>query len=216
MKINILAQCVTIILFSTFLSGCVAPKQHLRDLVARQEWSKAQRYLARNPSIATESMPQVGGGLLHFLVLSGARPELVKLAISKGADPRNRDAIGDTPLHIASQQGEMAVVVVLLEAGCPPDIKSGRYGDTPLMRAAMTGHCRILKTLLEYGADPNATSDHPTGLTPLAYAVGPFSKGGACVQFLVEAGADARCVDTKGHSLAHYIKKYADSRDGSQ
>lgn len=194
------------------LTGCVSYRQQLVDAIENEDWHVARGIVASDPTLANVQLPNTAGScLLHLLVSSGARPEFVTYAVLQGADPLKCDAYGDTALHVAAQRGEMAAVVALLDSGCPPDPRSRRYAHTPLMRAVMTGHCGIARELLERGADPNAMCN--TGRTPLAYAVGPFSQQGACVETLLEAGADPKRVDAQGNSLEEYMTNEQDLRD---
>ena len=90
-------------------------------------------------------------------------PEWVQACLEAGADPKARDAVGDTPLHYAIDRGEMAVL--LLAAGADPNARNNR-GETPL-HSYDTGF-EVVVLLLEAGADPNARDQD--GETPLHYA----------------------------------------------
>eukprot|EP00740_Mantoniella_antarctica_P021007 CAMPEP_0198679328 /NCGR_PEP_ID=MMETSP1468-20131203/2517_1 /TAXON_ID=1461545 /ORGANISM="Mantoniella sp, Strain CCMP1436" /LENGTH=69 /DNA_ID=CAMNT_0044417869 /DNA_START=14 /DNA_END=220 /DNA_ORIENTATION=+ len=61
---------------------------------------------------------------------------------------------GVTPLQMATQNGHLTVVKVLLEAGADAN-KALNDGFTPLQVAAQCGHPAVVKVLLEAGADAN-------------------------------------------------------------
>nr|XP_058942638.1 putative ankyrin repeat protein RF_0381 [Pocillopora verrucosa] len=80
--------------------------------------------------------------------------EIVKYLLQKGADisltteDKKRNA-----LHIASQEGSVAVIEMLLSYDLRPDSRDGK-GNTPLARAAACGHIEAVNCLLKHGADP--------------------------------------------------------------
>ena len=85
----------------------------------------------------------------------------IKQAIDKAMDN------GATPLHVASKQGQMEAVRLLIEAGAAID-KALDDGATPLYIASSIGHLEVVKTLLDGGAD--ATLAAEDGRTPLEAA----------------------------------------------
>ena len=76
------------------------------------------------------------------------------------------DYAGNTPLQIASLEGNAEIVKVLLEAGC--DLACMNIDkDTPLIDAVENGHLDVVKLLLKAGADPrqgNAKGEDPLDL----------------------------------------------------
>lgn len=76
------------------------------------------------------------------------------------------DYAGNTPLQIASLEGNAEIVEVLLEAGC--DLTCMNIDkDTPLIDAVENGHLDVVKLLLKAGADPrqgNAKGEDPLDL----------------------------------------------------
>ena len=80
--------------------------------------------------------------------------EVVKYLLQKGADisltteDKKRNA-----LHIASPEGSVAVIEMLLSYDLRPDSRDGE-GNTPLARAAACGHIEAVNCLLKHGADP--------------------------------------------------------------
>lgn len=76
------------------------------------------------------------------------------------------DNAGNTPLQIASLEGNVNIVQVLLDAGCDISCKN-TDSDTPLIDAVENGHLDVVKLLLEAGLDPrqgNAKGEEPLDL----------------------------------------------------
>ncbi len=75
---------------------------------------------------------------------------------------------GVTALHLAIEQGDVALTRRLLEAGADA-ARPTRAGETPLMLAAHAGEAEIARALLEHGAAVDAR-DASFGQTPLMVA----------------------------------------------
>ncbi|MDE2974521.1 MAG: ankyrin repeat domain-containing protein [Gemmatimonadota bacterium] len=86
----------------------------------------------------------------------------VARCFESGAGVNARDSDGSTPLHHAVGNGDLAMVVRLLDAGA--DVNAGDWGRTPLHRAAERGDTAIVRVLAEAGANPDARNDR--GETP--------------------------------------------------
>ena len=62
--------------------------------------------------------------------------DVAQSLVSHGADPNSQYADQNTPLHMASLNGKIAAVQVLLEYGSHVDMRD-RRGETPLHDAAL-------------------------------------------------------------------------------
>ncbi|MCJ1312491.1 Set3 complex subunit with deacetylase activity, meiotic-specific repressor of sporulation proteins [Agyrium rufum] len=79
------------------------------------------------------------------------------------------DNAGNTPLQIASLEGHVAIVRLLIKKGCKLDCRNTDL-DTPLIDAVENGHLEVVKLLLEAGLDPrqgNAKGEEPLELVQL-------------------------------------------------
>ncbi|MEH0986326.1 ankyrin repeat domain-containing protein [Micromonospora sp. CPCC 205556] len=115
-----------------------------------------------------------------------------------GADPNAADREGTTPLYLASVQGTVDLVRLLLAAGAAPDTESGHGQEgTPLCAAAAWGYTDVVRELLAHNADPNLREDRGTGYSPLDWALrGDHSQ---TADLLLAAGTRSTAVES-GHT----------------
>ncbi|MDR2812829.1 MAG: ankyrin repeat domain-containing protein [Puniceicoccales bacterium] len=90
---------------------------------------------------------------LHLAVLIGHLP-IVEALIQEGADPRERDDVGDTPLHIAARTRNLYIAWYLLEHFADPDAWDDER-RTPLHWAAWNNDFDMVRMLMSYGANPH-------------------------------------------------------------
>nr|XP_040056696.1 ankyrin repeat domain-containing protein 50 isoform X2 [Gasterosteus aculeatus aculeatus]XP_040056697.1 ankyrin repeat domain-containing protein 50 isoform X2 [Gasterosteus aculeatus aculeatus] len=100
----------------------------------------------------------------HFLLSSVAREgsaNVAKLLLSRGCDPLVSDQQGQTPLTLASRQGDVKVLSVLLDWSKSQGPETAarmmehvdNEGWTALRSAAWGGHSEAVRLLLDAGAD---------------------------------------------------------------
>ena len=88
--------------------------------------------------------------------------------LDAGADPNVRNGQGDTPLHLAAERSDTALVSGLVAAGA--DVNAGNHlGETPLHRARARNNLPIARKLLELGADPGARDNAGRTADALCY-----------------------------------------------
>lgn len=85
---------------------------------------------------------------------SSGHVDLVKLLISRGADPMKANWYG-TALHCAAEAGQCESIRLLLDSGMNIDLRD-TFGRTPLHCASDQRHVLAMELLLDMGADPNA------------------------------------------------------------
>ena len=85
-----------------------------------------------------------------------------------------RDSIKGRLLQLASKNGNMIIVKLLLDCGAPVEVKMIYYDWTSLMIASQHGHLEIVKLLLDHGALVEAKNND--GWTPLIKDC-PFTLG---------------------------------------
>lgn len=82
------------------------------------------------------------------------RPEVLRLLLDQGADPRlaSRNEMSLTALHSAAARGSVGMAALLLERGAGVNARQ-QGGYTPLMAAANLGNRELAELLLNHGAD---------------------------------------------------------------
>ena len=85
---------------------------------------------------------------------SSGQVEIVKLLMSRGADPTRANWYGSA-LHCAAEAGQCESIRVLLDSGMNIDLRD-TFGRTPLHCASDQRHTLAIEILLDMGADPNA------------------------------------------------------------
>jgi hypothetical protein len=150
--------------------------------------------LASN-SLSSEEFYEHGWTPVHFAVISGKGLEELLLT---GADVNARDKeAGDTPLHLASEEGLVAAAKILLTNGALVTA-TNKFGFTPLHSAAHSDSPDTVELLLAKGAELEAR-DHE-GLTPLAYAA-RWGRVDA-LRTLLKRGASVAAQDLSHRTLA--------------
>ena len=120
--------------------------------------------------------------------------EAVALLLAAGAAPNAVTRFGVTPLALASENRNAAIVRQLLDKGADP--RGGPAGETPLHVAARSGAADVARHLLGGGAVVDAR-DSWQMVTPLMVAAS--ERHPALVALLIAAGADvdAKAAETK-------------------
>jgi hypothetical protein len=153
-----------------------AASKEVEQLVLDFLESRAKVSASTQAMIASENFPDMGYSQdvprqmtgVHLAACFGLRETMIDL-LNNGHDPDIKDSYAQTPLSWAAENGQEAVVRLLLaKDGVDPDRKNGG-GRTPLSGAAGNGHEAIVELLLaKDGVDPD--SKDGGGRTPLSYA----------------------------------------------
>ncbi|CAG7704209.1 unnamed protein product [Allacma fusca] len=105
--------------------------------------------------------------LLHWAAIN-CRKDIVKFFIDHGAIV---DSIGgelqSSPLHWATRQGHLSMVVLLMKHGADPTLRDGE-GCSSIHLAAQFGYTPIVAFLLAKGVSPDIQDR--SGMTPLMWA----------------------------------------------
>lgn len=121
----------------------------------------------------------------------------VHLLLENGADPLVTDIQGYNILHLATFEGNIFLLVLLLHQNISVDIPDS-HGHTSLMWAAYKGFPACVDLFLRWGADVHAADE--TGFTALHWALVKGSQG--CIQKLIEYGADRFAETSTGKTPA--------------
>ena len=118
---------------------------------------------------------------------------VVHLLLEHGADPLLTDAQGYNILHLATFDGNVFLLTILLHQNIPLDSPDSQ-GHTCLMWAAYKGYPACVDLFLRWGASVGAVDDN--GFTALHWSLVRGSQ--ACVNKLVEFGSDRHATTLDG------------------
>jgi len=151
---------------------------------------------------ADTSLKNDEGRNLAVLAASTGKPQLLKWAVSKGANPKEADSYGVTAIYRAAGKS-LDCVQWLVEQGA--DINAKTKGDSvPLSEAISGDQPDIAKYLIEKGADLRVTDS--SGVTLLHRAARKKNPGFATL--LLAKGADINAKSKTGVTPLHRAAEY--------
>ena len=100
--------------------------------------------------------------------MSSGLTDIVIALISAGADVNKKNSDGQTPLIMASIEGNIEIVRALIEAGADVNVMEKDSKFTAVYLASCYGHTEVVKMLIKAGANIHITST--MGNTPLQIA----------------------------------------------
>lgn len=113
------------------------------------------------------TMDKENVSLLHWAAINN-RTQIVKYLISKGAIiDRFGGDLNSTPIHWATRQGHLPMVVLLMSYGSDPSLRDGE-GCSCIHLAAQFGHTSIVAYLIAKGQDVDMLDKN--GMTALMWA----------------------------------------------
>lgn len=133
---------------------------------------KAVKFLLNQHSINIDQLHPIDKSTALFNACQLGYTGIVKLLLSKGANPNIQILDGATPLFIAAQEGHTEIVQIFLEHTlCKKYLNKPMHdGSTPIYAAARHNKPRIVEQLLHAKAETTATT--AMGQTALFVAVG--------------------------------------------
>jgi ankyrin repeat protein len=116
-----------------------------------------------------------------------------------------------TPLHAAINKGHRDIVLLLLEGGADPEIRSSQ-DETALYMASSRGCVDIVRQLVSHGADPNAKSrgwmDHGGNVKWAPLHVATYKEYLDIVLLLLEGGADPETRSSWGQTALYMASSH--------
>ncbi len=161
-----------------------ASKSDVADAAMRGDKGAVRTLLQQKADVNAQQID--GTSALHWAVEANDL-ELADLLLRSGAKASAANKAGATPLLLATQNGNAAMIGRLLSAGADPNVPLTKTGDTALMMAARTGKIDAVKGLLDHKAEVNAKETWG-GTTALMWAVS--ERHPDVVKMLIERGAD--------------------------
>jgi ankyrin repeat protein len=189
-------------------------------------------FVPYNPELQTGRLAQIGA-TPFMLAAKAVNPDMMRLLLANGADPRRTADSGTTALMLASGLGKrhstdmftfikyyawdeeraIATIRLLLDLGA--DINAANeFGETALHGATYHAAQKVIQFLVERGANPNATNW--ADQTPLRVADGHFYSG-TFVRYpetsalLRKLGADPNAGTQLNFGITGYVEKKSDA-----
>ena len=166
---------------------------------------KVVAFLIKNDAEINE--PNDNGETPLYVAMQKGHDIVAGILLSKSADPQGdanwSNQIGTPILHLATENGNPALVRVLINYGAEVDA-TDYMDNTALCIAAELGHSDIVRTLIQNNA--NVSHQNMKGDTPLILAAA--NKNDEAVTLLLESGADATTMNYSGFVAADF---YSDS-----
>jgi ankyrin repeat protein len=139
-----------------------------------------------------------GTSVLHWAAWQ-RHHEVVRRLLKSGADINIRDSFDATPLMMAVEYADVAMVRLLLQAGADVNAQN-QAGYTALMYATYPGKIARARLLLRHGADVNLGTSN-FGETPLMSAAGEGDM--RLARLFLQAGADVHRKDRDGETALY-------------
>lgn len=151
------------------------------------------------------------GSSAHYAAEDGIFLALQCFIDHRGVSVHDRDKYGETPLHSAARNDDMAIIDFLLERGADP-LAICKRGSIPLHCAAGAGHLEVTELLLSLPSkDQQVQARDRNGYSALHYAVsrqGPQLKVNVnLLHALISGGSDITAVSCEGQTPAQRAKE---------
>lgn len=157
-------------------------------------FEKPKSHKPPRPAVAADSAATPGVAATNLEMPDPVAAAAVKSTVVIDA----KDPLGNTGLHVAAAEGNVAEIERLLSEGAEIETRNN-VGATPLIAAIRNGQEDSLICLLDQGAEVNM--EMPDRVTPLHAACSAgFADG---VRALVQAGADVGATDGSGNTPLH-------------
>ena len=191
-----------ILFFSTILIfGLLSSKASLSQTeTQRNDFVKAAKFddvstvqALINQGVSPNTVDENGNPMLVLAIKDRSYKVIDLLLSSKGMDVDLSNKQGETPLMLASINGEMPTVKALILKN---KAQIDHIGWTPLHYACAKGHLEVASFLIANGANVNSLS--LGGTTPLMMAV--QSGNELLVKLLLDKGADLKLRNAEGIS----------------
>ncbi|UCK58910.1 hypothetical protein AFCA_001744 [Aspergillus flavus] len=159
-------------------------------------WPLWKAWFDANDTKAVERNARCGvatAGPLYYASWLGLTDSVASLIHELKPDVNNRGYDEQTPLGVASEEGNLEIVRTLLEQGA--DVTMADIdGWTPIYTASHNGHTQVVRLLIENGSNVNTSESG--GWTPVNTAC--YQGHVETVKLLLKSGADIYTATNKG------------------
>ncbi|MDE1151614.1 MAG: ankyrin repeat domain-containing protein [Micavibrio sp.] len=167
--------------------------------------------LPRTSPEALNAPDALGKRILHYTATRAGTGRLIRHLVNLGAQINQRDDKGATPLDVAVQTRDPAVVRAVLESGADTaKVEADSTHNAPLftlVNSPNDNNAAIARLLLDHGANPNALAresyNGPQQGDHLLYFAVSY-RNYAVATALLQNGADPHATAAKGESAMHH------------
>lgn len=170
------------------------------DAVEGGDLNTVQKFLSKDPRLISirDNRKKAAEGSPLELAIRGGHVDIVKLLLSRGANPNERNPRGTGPLHWAAKAGRAELVEVLVRYGSDVNGRIGEFNHPPLCFATST---EVTEALIANGADISLRDKSLSSSTPLHSIAGSGQTEAA--EVLLAHGADIEVEDSFGRTPLH-------------
>lgn len=137
------------------MEGCTHDK--LRLLL---ESGELNEFISKLDEVKFADFQYDDGYTLLHLVIEERNKQILRHVLRKSGNLNQPGPNGWTPLHYASNLGDLEICSELIDAGAMVDAPAKiDEKNTPLMEAAAAGNSHICELLIKMGADPKKKND---------------------------------------------------------
>lgn len=180
-------------------ASVAAPADDMRKAVEFDDANTVQKLLARG--VDPNLVDNRGDPMLVVALREKSTKAAAALIKAKNIDFDKTNPAGENPLMMASLQGELDMVKLMVDG---MEAEVNKKGWAPLHYAATNGHNDVVKYLVDHAAYIDAES--PNGTTPLMMA----ARGGHIdtVKLLLDEGADMRLKNQQNMTVIDFAEQY--------
>jgi len=161
---------------------------------------------APTPALTSLTIPTPSSVEALFRSIADGDFDAFSRFINDGVQVSTRNELGETPLYVAAEKGQLEIAKLLIAKGADAKALTPN-GETVLHAASMIESSTLMTALIEAGAEINAANRD--GETPLHWAAmtGTF----LAVKALADAGADLDAQDLRtGNTALHAAASHND------
>ncbi len=175
-------------------------KKTFLDAVEGGDFEAVQELLIDDPILICirDNRTKASEGSTLELAIRGGHIDIVKLLLSRGANPNERNPRGTGPMHWAAKAGRAELVEVLVRYGCDVNGRIAEFNHPPLCFATST---EVTEALIANGADISLRDKSLSSGTPLHSIAGSGQTEAA--EVLLAHGADIEAKDSFGRTPLH-------------